>query len=94
MRANHLHALFMRVIIDYEGREKQLGKQRTVREVLQALKAAGFYKSPTHGKGTSHRRYIHKDDPTRYADVSYHSSGEVLAKGTLKSIERTSGVKF
>ncbi|MFW5434097.1 type II toxin-antitoxin system HicA family toxin [Paenibacillus apiarius] len=84
----------MRVKIEREGREKHLGKQRTVREVLQALKAAGFYKSPTHGKGTSHRRYIHKEDPTPYADVSYHSSGDVLAKGTLRSIERTSGVEF
>lgn len=84
MRANHLHALFMRVIIDYEGREKQLGKQRTVREVLQALKAAGFYKSPTHGKGTSHRRYIHKDDPTRYADVSYHSKRRGFSEGHVK----------
>lgn len=75
----------MRVKIEREGREKHLGKQRTVKEVLQALKAAGFYKSP---------RYIHKEDPTRYADVSYHSSGDVLAKGTLRSIERTSGVEF
>ncbi|MDR9852875.1 type II toxin-antitoxin system HicA family toxin [Paenibacillus sp. VCA1] len=71
-----------------------MGKQRTVREVLKALKAAGFQKSPNHGKGTSHQRYIHKDDPTRYADVAFHSSGDILAKGTLKSIERTSGVKF
>lgn len=71
-----------------------MGKQRTVREVLKILKAAGFQKSPNHGKGTSHQRYIHQDDPTRYADVSCHSSGDVLAKGTLKSIERTSGVKF
>ncbi|MFU1797363.1 type II toxin-antitoxin system HicA family toxin [Paenibacillus azoreducens] len=71
-----------------------MGKQRTVREVLKALKAAGFYESPNHGKGTSHQRYIHKDDPKLYADVSYHSSGDILAKGTLKNIERTSGVKF
>ncbi|MDR0269627.1 type II toxin-antitoxin system HicA family toxin [Paenibacillus sp.] len=71
-----------------------MGKQRTVREVLKELKAAGFQKSANHGKGTSHQRYIHKDDPTRYADVAFHSSGDILAKGTLKSIERTSGVKF
>lgn len=71
-----------------------MGKQRTVREVLKALKAAGFQKSPNHGKKTSHQRYIHKDDPTRYADISSHSNGDVLAKGTLKSIERTSRVEF
>ncbi|BFH63922.1 type II toxin-antitoxin system HicA family toxin [Paenibacillus azoreducens] len=71
-----------------------MGKQRTVREVLKALKAEGFIKSPNHGKGTSHQRYIHKDDPKRYADVAFHSSGDILAKGTLKSIERTSGVEF
>ncbi|NGP62693.1 type II toxin-antitoxin system HicA family toxin [Paenibacillus thiaminolyticus] len=71
-----------------------MGKQRTVRQVLQKLRAEGFVKSPNHGKGTSHQRYIHRDDPKRYADVSSHSSGDVLAKGTLKSIERTSGVEF
>lgn len=70
-----------------------MGKQVTVREVLQALKEAGFIKSPNHGKG-SHQRYIHKDDPTRFADISYHSSGQVIPKGTLKSIEKTSGVRF
>ena len=71
-----------------------LGKQVTVRKALQRLKAEGFIKSPNHGKGTSHQRYIHKDDPTRYADISSHSSGQVIPKGTLGNIERTSGVKF
>ncbi|EPY07433.1 hypothetical protein PAALTS15_09920 [Paenibacillus alvei TS-15] len=71
-----------------------MGKQRTAREVLKALKAAGFQKSPNHGKATSHQRYIHKDDPSRFADVSFHSNGDVIAKGTLKNIERTSGVEF
>lgn len=71
-----------------------LGKQITVREVLQTLKQEGFIKSPNHGKGTSHNRYIHKDDTTRYADISYHNSGQVIPKGTLRSIERTSKLKF
>jgi predicted RNA binding protein YcfA (HicA-like mRNA interferase family) len=71
-----------------------LGKQITVREILRTLKQEGFIKSPSHGSGSSHQRYIHKDDPTRYADISYHNSGQVVPKGTLKSIERTSGVKF
>ncbi|MBY9080975.1 type II toxin-antitoxin system HicA family toxin [Paenibacillus sp. HN-1] len=71
-----------------------MGKQRTVREVLQSLKKAGFIESPNHGKGTSHRRYINPKDPSKYADVAVHSMGDTLAKGTLKSIERTSGVTF
>lgn len=71
-----------------------MGKQVTVMKVLQRLKEEGFIKSPHHGKGTSHQRYIHKDNPTRYADISYHNSGQVIPKGTLASIERTSGVKF
>lgn len=71
-----------------------MGRQFTVRQVLQALKDEGFIKSPNHkGKG-SHQRYIHKDDPTRFADISFHSSGQVIPKGTLKSIERSSGVRF
>lgn len=71
-----------------------MGKQVTVREALQALKAAGFSESPTHGNGTSHRRYIHDTDPSRYADIAVHRMGQVIPKGTLKNIERTSGVTF
>ncbi|MED4599853.1 type II toxin-antitoxin system HicA family toxin [Paenibacillus validus] len=71
-----------------------MGKQIKVRDAIQALKQAGFIKSPNHGHGTSHRRYIHKDDPSRFADISYHTGGESIPKGTLKSIEKTSGVKF
>jgi hypothetical protein len=37
---------------------------------------------------------VHKDDPTRFADISYHHSGQVIPNGTLNSIESTSGVKF
>ncbi|QGG47571.1 type II toxin-antitoxin system HicA family toxin [Heliorestis convoluta] len=71
-----------------------MGKQVTVRKLLQTLKKEGFIKSPTHKSGGSHQRYIHKDNPERYADISYHSSGQVIPKGTLKNIERTSGIKF
>jgi len=71
-----------------------VGKQRTVREVLKALKKAGFIQSSNHGNGTSHRRYINPNDPTKFADISFHSTGETIAKGTLSSIERQSGVKF
>ncbi|KTE90174.1 type II toxin-antitoxin system HicA family toxin [Desulfitobacterium hafniense] len=71
-----------------------MGKQITVRKVLEKLKEEGFIKSPSHGKDTSHQRYIHKNDPTKYADISYHHSGQVIPKGTLNSIERSSGVKF
>ncbi|AJK28057.1 type II toxin-antitoxin system HicA family toxin [Paenibacillus larvae] len=71
-----------------------MGKQVTVREALQKLKKAGFIKSPSHTGKSSHQRYIHKDDPERFADISFHKSGAVIPKGTLKNIERTSGVKF
>ncbi|EKN67476.1 type II toxin-antitoxin system HicA family toxin [Schinkia azotoformans] len=71
-----------------------MGKQVTVREVLKKLKKEGFIKSPTHKNPGSHQRYIHKDDPTRFADISFHGDGRVIPKGTLSSIERTSGVKF
>ncbi|MFB0840936.1 type II toxin-antitoxin system HicA family toxin [Paenibacillus oleatilyticus] len=69
-----------------------MGKQVTVREALKALKAAGFVQSET-GQ-TSHQRWVHKTDPTRYADISFHRSGQVIPIGTLKSIEKTSGVRF
>jgi len=71
-----------------------VGKQRTIREVIKALTKAGFILSPNHGNGTSHRRYINPNDPTKYATLSVHSMGDTLAKGTLSSIERQSGVKF
>lgn len=70
-----------------------MGKQVTVREVLKKLKQEGFVQVPIKKK-TSHRRFVHKNDPTRFADISFHSSGQVIPKGTLSSIERTSGVKF
>lgn len=70
-----------------------MGKQVTVREVIKILKQQGFVQVPLKKK-TSHRRYVHKDDPTRFADISFHSTGQVLPLGTLKSIERQSGVKF
>jgi predicted RNA binding protein YcfA (HicA-like mRNA interferase family) len=71
-----------------------LGKQVTVRKVLQALAEEGFTVDPNHKKGSSHTRHIHKDDPTRFADISYHHSGQVIPKGTLANIERTSGLRF
>lgn len=70
-----------------------MGKQVTTREVLQKLKKNGFIKSPQKGKG-SHQRYIHQDDPTRFADISVKADGRLIPLGTLKSIEQTSGVKF
>ena len=72
----------------------RLGKQITVKKVLEKLKEEGFIKSSNHGNSTSHQRYTHKADPTRYADIAYHHSGQVIPKGTLSSIERTSGVRF
>ncbi len=71
-----------------------MGKQITVRKILQTLKQEGFILSPSHRSGSSHQRYMHKDDPARFADISYHHSGQVVPKGTLKNIESTSGVKF
>jgi predicted RNA binding protein YcfA (HicA-like mRNA interferase family) len=71
-----------------------LGKQVTTRDVLQGLKQAGFIKSANHNPKSSHQRYIHKTDNTRFADISFHRSGQVVPKGTLKNIEKTSGVSF
>ncbi|MFS1519669.1 type II toxin-antitoxin system HicA family toxin [Bacillus sp. SCS-151] len=71
-----------------------MGKQVTVRKALQRLKKEGFIKSPNHKGGGSHQRYIHKDDSTRYADIAFHNSGQVIPKGTLRSIERTTGIRF
>ncbi|MGX4583387.1 type II toxin-antitoxin system HicA family toxin [Paenibacillus chitinolyticus] len=71
-----------------------MGKQITVRKALQRLKDEGFIKSSSHTGKSSHHRYIHKDDPSRYADISVHTQGQVIPLGTLKNIERTSGVKF
>lgn len=71
-----------------------MGKTVTVREVLIALRDADFIPSPNHKGRGSHQRYIHQTDPTRYADISIHAMGQMVPKGTLKSIERSSGVKF
>ncbi|WP_088189025.1 type II toxin-antitoxin system HicA family toxin [Desulfosporosinus sp. FKA] len=71
-----------------------MGKQITVRKVLQKLKEEGFVKSPNHGNSTSHQRYIHKTNPERYADIAFHHTGQVIPKGTLSNIEKSSGVKF
>ncbi|MNP57110.1 MULTISPECIES: type II toxin-antitoxin system HicA family toxin [Paenibacillus] len=69
-------------------------KQRTVREVLKRLKEEGFIKSPSHTGGGSHSKWIHKDDPSRFAIISFHNSGQTIPIGTLKSIEKSSGVIF
>ena len=71
-----------------------MGKQVTIREALKTPKKEGFIKSPTHKGPGSHQRYIHKDDPTRFADISVKADGRLIPVGTLKSIEQTSGVKF
>ncbi|SDJ82394.1 Predicted RNA binding protein YcfA, dsRBD-like fold, HicA-like mRNA interferase family [Paenibacillus naphthalenovorans] len=94
MRIYLFTRIIMRVIIKSREEVTRLGKQVKVRDAIRALKKAGFIESPNHGNGTSHRRYIHKDDPKRFADISYHSGGEVIPKGTLKNIERSSGVTF
>lgn len=69
-------------------------KQKTVREVLKRLRKEGFIPSPTHTGSGSHQRWIHKNDPTRFADISIHSMGQTIPIGTLKNIEKTSGVIF
>lgn len=78
----------------YDKGGERLGKQVTVRELLKALKEAGFIPSPNHNGRGSHQRYVHRSDHTRFADVSVHAMGQVIPKGTLKNIERTSGVEF
>ncbi|QUL53532.1 type II toxin-antitoxin system HicA family toxin [Paenibacillus tritici] len=71
-----------------------MGTQVTVREMLRALQDAGFIPSLNYSNRGSHQHYIYRTDPARYADVSVHAMGQVIPKGTLKSIERTSGVIF
>lgn len=71
-----------------------MGKQITVREVIQRLRKEGFRPSPSHTGNGSHTRWKHRNDPARYADISYHSSGQTIPIGTLKNIEKTTGVKF
>ncbi|MET1173756.1 type II toxin-antitoxin system HicA family toxin [Paenibacillus amylolyticus] len=71
-----------------------MAKQRTVREVFKRFKEEGFIKSPSHTGGGSHSKWIHKDDPSRFAIISFHNSGQTIPIGTLKSIEKSSGVIF
>lgn len=66
-------------------------KQRTVKDVLTLLKAEGFEMARQTG---SHQRWIHKDDPTRFATISVHSKSQTFPVGTLKSIEKTTGINF
>ncbi|WP_025684557.1 type II toxin-antitoxin system HicA family toxin [Paenibacillus maysiensis] len=69
-------------------------KQITVRELTKRLRREGFRPSPSHTGGGSHKRWKHKDDPTCYADISFHNEGATIPIGTLKSIEKTTGVIF
>lgn len=68
-------------------------KVRTMGEVKRKLRKEGFKLSPSHRKGGgSHRRYIHPDG--RFADLSEHGDGRTIAPGTLRNIEKTSGLEF
>ncbi len=67
-------------------------KQRSVREVLKRLRQEGFSPSPTQAGKGSHQVWKHPDG--RYAIISVHNSGQMIPIGTLKSIEKTSGVEF
>ncbi|MEE4565243.1 type II toxin-antitoxin system HicA family toxin [Paenibacillus polymyxa] len=69
-------------------------KQITTRELTKRLRKEGFGPSPSHNGNGSHKRWNHKDDPTRFAIISFHNTGANIPLGTLKSIEKTSGVKF
>jgi predicted RNA binding protein YcfA (HicA-like mRNA interferase family) len=68
-----------------------LGKVVTAREIIRKLKEKGFEVVSQSG---SHAKFVHRERPTCYAIVPLHSGGREVKKGTLKSIERTSGVKF
>lgn len=68
-----------------------MGNVVKVQEVIEHLRKEGFIRV---SQEYSHAKYVHVDDPARYAIVPSHSMGAEIPKGTLKSIERTSRVKF
>jgi predicted RNA binding protein YcfA (HicA-like mRNA interferase family) len=58
------------------------------RDVIKKLKAAGWFEVATKG---SHHQFKH---PTRKGRVTVPHPSASIAKGTLRSIERQSGVKL
>ncbi|MGB6175163.1 MAG: type II toxin-antitoxin system HicA family toxin [Methylocella sp.] len=58
------------------------------KEVIRALKRAGFVASRTSG---SHCRLIHSSNPARKVTVPLHSSTD-LKRGTLRSIISQAGL--
>jgi len=57
------------------------------REVVQMLEAAGWHRIPSKG---GHLQFRHPDRPDRVT-VPFHGSDDI-APGTLRAIERQSGV--
>lgn len=60
----------------------------TARQVLAALRRAGFIVDRTSG---SHHLLVHPDDATRRVTVPFHGSRS-LKPGTLRNIIRQSGL--
>ncbi|MBH8606004.1 type II toxin-antitoxin system HicA family toxin [Thermoactinomyces sp. CICC 10521] len=71
-----------------------MGKVLKWRQVLKELRKNGFHPDPNHKKTDgSHNVWVHKETG-RKVTVAPHHLGDDVPKGTLKSIERQSGLKF
>lgn len=69
-------------------KEEQQMKQYTSREIIQALKDDGWYEVNVVG---SHHQFKH---PTKKGRTTVKHPVNSFPPGTLKSIERQSGLKF
>lgn len=65
-----------------------MGKVLSSREIIDALKAAGWVLSDVSG---SHHQFIH---PERLGKVTVPHPRKIIPIGTIKSIERQSGLKI
>jgi predicted RNA binding protein YcfA (HicA-like mRNA interferase family) len=65
-----------------------MGKTVSSREVIKAIEADGWYEV---GQDGSHKQFRH---PTKKGRTTVPHPKKELAIGTLKSIERQSGVKL
>ncbi len=65
-----------------------MGKTVSSREVIKALDADGWYEA---GQDGSHKQFKH---PTKPGKVTVSHPRKEVPTGTLKSIERQSGLKL
>lgn len=72
----------------YYSPVEMAGERMTVKEVMALLKAAGWYEA---GQTGSHRKFRH---PTRPGFVIVAIHGGDIPTGTLRAIEKQSGVRL